>query len=72
MFIQTGRDYCVGQVLDCLAEVSAAVQNRDNAITDEYTEVQELGTFVSTIDKVSLFNIVHYLTRAHSELTSDP
>jgi len=52
--MQASRDYVVGQVIQCLEEIVAAVENRpSDSETDDYNdEEEEPGQFISAIDKV--------------------
>ena len=39
--------------MDSLTEIIAAVENKDNSYLDDYADLEEPGSFISTIDKVS-------------------
>ena len=39
--------------MDSLTDIIAAVENKDNSYLDDYADLEEPGSFISTIDKVS-------------------
>ena len=51
LLFQSGKDYVVGQIMECLDDISSIVQNK-YVDTDNIDEIEEPGQFVTTIDKV--------------------